>query len=43
MSGMKADPIHAEAAFDDPPAPRGALARLKHFGRMLVAARARRA
>src|ERR687890_2906921 len=33
---MKADPIHAEAAFDDPPAPQGALARLKHFGRMIV-------
>ncbi len=33
---MKADPIHAEAAFDDPPAPHGVLARLKHFGRMLV-------
>lgn len=36
MSGMKADPIHAEAALDDPPAPRGILARLKRFGRMLV-------
>jgi two-component system sensor histidine kinase ChvG len=35
MSGMKADPIHAEAATDDPPAPRGILARLNHFGRML--------
>src|SRR5690349_20933732 len=33
---MKADPIHAEAAFDDPPAPQGILARLKHFGRMIV-------
>jgi two-component system sensor histidine kinase ChvG len=33
---MKADPIHAEAGFDDPPAPHGVLARLKHFGRMLV-------
>src|SRR5919112_6530417 len=33
---MKADPIPAEAAFDDPPAPHGVLARLKHFGRMLV-------
>jgi len=35
MNGMKADPIHAEAATDDPPEPRGVLARLKHFGRML--------
>ena len=33
---MKADPIHAEAAFDDPPAPQGVLARLKNFGRMIV-------
>src|SRR5919112_3888927 len=33
---MKADPIPAEAAFDDPPAPQGALARLKRFGRMIV-------
>jgi two-component system sensor histidine kinase ChvG len=33
---MKADPIHVEAAFDDPPAPRGILARLKRLGRMLV-------
>jgi two-component system sensor histidine kinase ChvG len=33
---MKADPIHAEAAFDDPPAPRGLLERLKHFGRMIA-------
>src|SRR3954462_12684274 len=33
---MKADPIHAEAAFDDPPAPQGILARLKNFGRMIV-------
>src|SRR5919112_1388103 len=33
---MKADPIHAEAGLDDPPAPHGVLARLKHFGRMLV-------
>ncbi|MXQ12041.1 sensor histidine kinase [Microvirga makkahensis] len=32
---MKADPIHTEAATDDPPAPRGILARLRHFGRML--------
>ncbi|PVE25070.1 histidine kinase [Microvirga sp. KLBC 81] len=32
---MKADPIHAEASPDDPPAPRGILARLKDFGRML--------
>jgi two-component system, OmpR family, sensor histidine kinase ChvG len=35
MSGMKADPIHAEASPDDPPAPRGILARLERFGRML--------
>jgi len=35
MSGMKADPIPAEATPDDPPAPRGILARLKHVGRML--------
>ncbi len=35
MSGMKADPIHAEAVTDDPPEPRGLLARLKNFGRML--------
>jgi two-component system sensor histidine kinase ChvG len=34
--GMKADPIQAEAAFDDPPAPRGLLARLRLFGRMLA-------
>lgn len=34
MSGMKADFIHAEAT-DDPPEPRGFLARLKNFGRML--------
>src|ERR671921_3012774 len=33
---MKADPIHAEAGFDDPPAPQSALERLKQFGRMLV-------
>src|ERR671921_290540 len=33
---MKADPIHAEAGFDDPPAPRGALARLRGLGRMLA-------
>jgi two-component system, OmpR family, sensor histidine kinase ChvG len=33
---MKADPIQVEAAVEDPPAPRGALARLKDFGRMLV-------
>ena len=33
---MKADPIHAEAAFDDPPAPQGFLARLKNFSRMIV-------
>src|SRR3712207_4498861 len=33
---MKADPIHAEAGFDDPPAPQSALGRLKLFGRMLV-------
>ncbi|WP_279306526.1 sensor histidine kinase [Microvirga solisilvae] len=32
---MKADPIHAEAVTDDPPEPRGLLARLKNFGRML--------
>ncbi|KLK94098.1 histidine kinase [Microvirga vignae] len=32
---MKADPIHAEASPDDPPAPRGILARLQDFGRML--------
>ncbi|WP_445502038.1 stimulus-sensing domain-containing protein [Microvirga sp. G4-2] len=32
---MKADPIHAEASSDDPPAPRGILARLNGFGRML--------
>ncbi len=36
MSGMKADPIPAEAASEDPPAPRGALAELRQFGRMLV-------
>src|ERR671916_2561294 len=36
MNGMKADPIHAEAAVDDPPAPGGVLSRLKQFGRMLV-------
>ena len=36
MNGMKADPIHAEAAVDDPPAPGGILARLKLFGRMLT-------
>lgn len=35
MSGMKADPFHAEAAADEPPVPRGILARLKGFGRML--------
>ncbi len=34
MSGMKADFIHAEAT-DDPPEPRGFLARLKNFSRML--------
>src|ERR671921_2297110 len=33
---MKADPIHAEAGFDDPPAPQSTLERLKLFGRMLV-------
>lgn len=33
---MKADPIHAEAALDDPPAPPGVLGRLKRFGRMIV-------
>jgi len=33
---MKADPIHAEAAVEDPPPPQGALARLKAFGRMLA-------
>jgi two-component system, OmpR family, sensor histidine kinase ChvG len=33
---MKAEPIHADATFDDPPAPRSALERLKHFGRMIV-------
>src|SRR5215203_234455 len=33
---MKADPIQVEAAVEDPPTPRGALARLKDFGRMLV-------
>src|SRR5687768_6078772 len=33
---MKADPIHAEAGIDDPPAPHGVLSRLKHVGRMLV-------
>ncbi|HST94422.1 MAG TPA: sensor histidine kinase [Microvirga sp.] len=33
---MKADPIPAEAASEDPPAPRGALAELRQFGRMLV-------
>ncbi|WP_230529875.1 sensor histidine kinase [Microvirga roseola] len=32
---MKADPIHAEAALDDLPPPRGALARLRTFGRMI--------
>ena len=29
---MKADPIHTEAGFDDPPAPQSALERLKQFG-----------
>jgi len=33
---MKVDHIHAEAGFDDPPAPHGVLARLRHVGRMLV-------
>src|ERR687897_1847958 len=33
---MKADPIHAEAGFADPPAPQSTLERLKQFGRMLV-------
>src|SRR3954471_24724283 len=33
---MKAEPIPAELISDDPPAPQGALARLKHFGRMIV-------
>jgi len=32
---MKADPIHAEAVIDDPPAPHGVLARLKLLGRMV--------
>src|ERR671913_1556686 len=36
MNGMKADPLHAEAAIDDPPAPSGILDRLKLFGRMLT-------
>src|SRR5688572_18309164 len=36
MSGMKADPIHVEAAAEDPPAPRGILAQLRQVGRMLV-------
>jgi two-component system, OmpR family, sensor histidine kinase ChvG len=36
VSDMKADPIQVEAAVEDPPTPRGALARLKDFGRMLV-------
>src|ERR687896_629155 len=31
MNGMKADPLHAEAAIDDPPAPSGILDRLKRF------------
>jgi two-component system sensor histidine kinase ChvG len=33
---MKADPIQAEAIAEDTPDPRGALARLKSFGRMLA-------
>src|ERR687897_1147970 len=33
---MKADPIHAEAGFADPPAPQSTLERLKQFGGMLV-------
>ncbi len=33
---MKADPVHAETGFDEPPAPRSLLARLKHLGRMLT-------
>lgn len=32
---MKADPIHAEAGIDDPPAPQGVLARLRQLGRMV--------
>jgi two-component system sensor histidine kinase ChvG len=36
MSGMKADSIHAEAAAEDPPAPRGVLAQLRQAGRLLV-------
>ena len=34
--GMKADPISAEAAMDDPPPPRGLLARLRRVGHMLT-------
>ncbi|HZH51931.1 MAG TPA: sensor histidine kinase [Microvirga sp.] len=33
---MKADPIPAEAAAEEPPAPRGVLAQLRQLGRMLV-------
>ncbi|QFU17925.1 sensor histidine kinase [Microvirga thermotolerans] len=33
---MKADPIPAEAAVDEPPPPRGLLARLRQLGRMLT-------
>ena len=36
MTGMKADPIPAEAAAEEPPAPRGVLAQLRQLGRMLV-------
>lgn len=36
MTGMKADPIHAEAAAEDAPAPRGVLAQLRQAGRLLV-------
>jgi two-component system sensor histidine kinase ChvG len=36
MSGMKADSIHAEAAAEDSPAPRGVLAQLRQAGRLLV-------
>jgi two-component system sensor histidine kinase ChvG len=33
---MKADPIYAEAVTDDPPPPRGLLARLRRLGHMLT-------
>lgn len=36
MSGMKADPIHAEMAAEDPPAPSGVLAQLRQAGRLVV-------